>query len=64
MSDVNMSAAGLSQGANRAPSGGSAAAKAASVGVQFRAAGPSRGANRAPSRGSEVASAASVGIHQ
>jgi hypothetical protein len=43
MSDVNLSAAGPSQGANRAPSGGSAAAKAASVGVRLRAAGPSQG---------------------
>ena len=33
MSDVNMSAAGLSQGANRAPSGGSEVASAASVGI-------------------------------
>ena len=38
-----MSAAGPPQGANRVPSGGSAAATAASVGVHVRAAGPSQG---------------------
>ncbi len=64
MSDVNMSTAGPSQGANRAPSGGSAAAKAASVGAQLRAAGPSQGANRVPSGGSAAAKAASVGVHR
>ena len=46
-----MSAAGLSQGANCAPSGGSVAAIAASVGVVIRAAGLSQGANRALSGG-------------
>jgi len=40
-----MSAAGPSQGANRSPLGGSAAATAASVGVVTSAAGPSQGAN-------------------
>ncbi len=63
-----MSAAGPPQGANRAPSGGSAAANAASVGALVRAAGPPQGANRAPSGGSaavELANeAASVGAHQ
>ena len=42
-----MSAAGPPQGANRAPTGGSAAAPAASVGVQS-AAGPPQGANPPP----------------
>jgi hypothetical protein len=57
-----VSAAGPSQGANCAPFGGSAAAKAASVGVVVRAAGPSQGANCAPFGGSAVAKAASVGV--
>jgi cell division protein FtsL len=56
---VNLSAAGPPQGA-RTPSGGSAAASAASVGA-FPAAGPPQGA-RAPSGGSAAASAASVGV--
>ena len=43
-----MSAAGPSQGANCAPSGGSVAAPAASVGAEMSAAGPSQGANYAP----------------
>jgi hypothetical protein len=55
-----MSAAGPSQGANRAPSGG--------VGVvPSSAAGPSQGANCAPSGGSAAAElaneTASVGAH-
>jgi len=58
-----MSAAGPSQGANRAPSGGSVAAPAASVGAKMSAAGPSQGANCAPSGGSVAANAASVGVH-
>ena len=57
-----MSTAGPSQGANGSPSGGSAAAKAASVGVQIRTAGPSQGANGSPSGGSAAAKAASVGV--
>ncbi len=57
-----MSAAGPSQGANCAPSGGSEAAFAASVGDPMSAAGPSQGANCAPSGGSEAAFAASVGV--
>ncbi len=56
-----LSATGPSQGANSAPSGGSAAATAASVGV-LSAAGPSQGANSAPSGGSAAAPAASVGV--
>src|SRR5437762_1446374 len=67
---VDVRAAGPSQGANYAPSGGSAAAalatSAPSVGVRVRAAGPSQGANYAPSGGSAAAalatSAASVGV--
>src|SRR5207237_1206193 len=55
-------AAGPSQGANYSPSGGSAAAQAASVGVHVRAAGPSQGANYSPSGGSAAAQAASVGV--
>jgi hypothetical protein len=60
-----MSAAGPSQGANFAPAGGSAAARAASVGERFRAAGPSRG--RLHERGeaqarSAATKAASVGV--
>ena len=51
---VPMSAAGPSQGANRAPSGGSAAAQPQAWG-DIRAAGPSQGANRAPSGGSAAA---------
>jgi hypothetical protein len=53
-----MSAAGPPQGANNAPSGGSAAA---SVGESFRAAEPPQGANSAPYGGSAAATAASVG---
>ncbi len=56
-----LSAAGPSQGANSTPSGGSAAAPVASVGV-LSAAGPSQGANSAPSGGSAAAPAASVGV--
>jgi ribonuclease T1 len=60
----NRRAAGPSQGAACAPTGGSEAAIAASVGDQpCRAAGPSQGAGRAPSGGSEAAIAASVGVH-
>jgi hypothetical protein len=67
-----MSAAGPPQGANCAPSGGSAAGElvneAASVGVHMSAAGPPQGANCAPSGGSAagelVNEAASVGVHQ
>ena len=55
-----MSAAGPLQGANCAPSGGSAVARAASVGAES-AAGPLQGANCAPSGGSAAARAASVG---
>ena len=58
-----MSAAGPSQGADSAPSGGGAAASAASAGA-MSAAGPSQGAHSAPSGGSAAASAASVGGHQ
>jgi hypothetical protein len=58
-----MSAAGPSQGANRAPAGGSAAAKPQAWGDHTSAAGPSQGANRAPAGGSEAAIAASVGVH-
>ena len=67
-----MSAAGPSQGAKGAPSGGSVAAEltneAASVGAQqLSAAGPSQGAKGAPSGGSVAAEltneAASVGAH-
>ena len=65
-----MSAAGPPQGANCAPSEGSAAAEsfneAASVGVHMSAAGPPQGANCAPSGGSAAAElaneAASVGV--
>jgi 3-deoxy-D-manno-octulosonate 8-phosphate phosphatase (KDO 8-P phosphatase) len=57
-----VSAAGPSQGANCSPSGGSAAATAASVGA-VSAAGPSQGANCSPSGGSAAATAASVGAH-
>src|SRR5258706_6654461 len=68
-----MSAAGPPQGANCAPSGGSAAAEllteAASVGVHICAAGPPQGANCAPSLGGSAAAelineAASAGAHQ
>ena len=52
-----VSTAGPSQGANNAPSGGSVAASAASVGVNHRTAGPSR------ARGSVAAPAASVGVN-
>ncbi len=58
-----MSAAGPSRGANGSPSGGSAAATAASVGAHVCAAGPPQGANRSPSGGSAAAVAASVGAH-
>ena len=54
-----MSAAWPSKGAHYAPSGGSDAATAASVGIHR----PSQGA-RAPLGGSEAASAASVGVHK
>ena len=56
-----MSVAGPSQDANRSPSGGSAAAPAASVGGAFRVAGPPQDANSSPLGGSAAASAASVG---
>jgi hypothetical protein len=57
-----MSAAGPSQGANRSPSGGSAAATAASVGAHIRAAGPYKTAQlECASGGSAAATAASVG---
>ena len=57
-----MNAAGAPQGANRAPSGGSAAATAASVGVvQMNAAGALQDATCTPSRGSAATPAASVG---
>jgi len=56
-------AAGPPQGASCSPSGGSAAAKAASVGAHIRAAGPPQGTNRSPSGGSAAAKAASVGAH-
>jgi hypothetical protein len=59
-----MSGAGPSQAAKRAPSGGSAAATPASVGVVVRGAGPSQAAKRAPSGGSAAAKAASVGVVQ
>jgi hypothetical protein len=59
-----MSTAGPSQGANCSPYGGSAAAKAASVGVVTRTAGPSQGANCSPYGGSAAAKAASVGVVQ
>ena len=57
-----MSAAGPPQGAKGAPTGGSAAATAASVGVDIRAAGPPQGAKGAPTGGSATATAASVGV--
>jgi hypothetical protein len=57
-----MSAAGPRRGC--APSEGSAAAEAASVGVHMSAAGPSQGASCAPPGGSAAAAAASVGVHQ
>ena len=58
-----MSTAGPPQGANSAPSGGSAAAVAASVGVVIRTAGPPQGAGlQAASGGSAAAIAASVGV--
>ena len=56
-----MSGAGPSQAANGSPSGGSAAATAASVGVVIRGAGPSQAAKGSPSGGSAAATAASVG---
>jgi pimeloyl-[acyl-carrier protein] methyl ester esterase len=56
-----MSVAGPSQDANGAPSGGSAAAPAASVGADVGVAGPPQDANGAPSGGSAAAQAASVG---
>ena len=59
-----MNAAGPSQGVNRAPSGGSAAATAASVGAHLSAAEPSKTAQpHAASGGSAAAKAASVGVH-
>src|SRR6478672_8401448 len=61
--DKRLRGAGPSQAANRAPSGGSAAATAASVGADIPGAGPSQTANRAPSGGSAAATAASVGAH-
>ncbi len=64
---AGVSAAGPPQGANCSPSGGSAAARAASVGAHTRAAGPPQGANCSPSGGSAAAeianAAASVGAH-
>ncbi len=59
---MTIRAAGPSQGADCSPSGGSAAAPAASVGVVIRAAGPSQGADCTPSGGSAAAPAASVGV--
>ncbi len=59
-----VSAAGPPQGANCSPSGGSAAALAASVGADMGAAGPPQGANCSPSGGSAAAVAASVGAPQ
>ena len=56
-----MSTAGPPQDANCAPSGGSAAANAASVGVVIHPAGPPQGAKCAPSGGSAAATAASAG---
>jgi inosose dehydratase len=56
-----LSGAGPPQAANSAPSGGSAAATAASVGV-VTSAGPPQAANSAPSGGSAAATAASVGV--
>ncbi len=58
---VRHMSAGPPQGANSSPSGGSAAAKGASVGAHIRAAGPPQGANSSPSGGSAAAKAASVG---
>ena len=57
-----MSAAGPSQGANCSPSGGSAAAPAASVGAVTSAAGPSQGANRDPSRVLRIAAPALIAV--
>ena len=60
-----MNAAGPLQGTQGAPSGGSVAAVAASVGVPpMSAAGPLQGMKGAPSEGSVAAAAASVGVHQ
>ena len=60
-----MSAAGPLQGTKGAPSGGSVAAVAASVGGSpMSAAGPLQGTKGAPSGGSVAAVAASVGVHQ
>jgi len=56
-----MSAAGPSQGAKCSPLGGSAAAKAASVGAPMSVAGPPQDANCSPLGGSAAAKAASVG---
>ena len=58
-----MSAAGPSQGANRAPFGGSAAATAASVGVVIRAAGPCRIAELLAAYGSSSGDSCGVGVH-
>jgi hypothetical protein len=58
-----MSGAGPSQAAHCAPTGGSEAASAASVGVHMSGAGPSQAAHCAPMGGSEAASAASLGVH-
>jgi hypothetical protein len=61
---ASIRAAGPSQGANGSPSGGSAAATAASVGARLRAAGPPQGANGSPSGGSAAATAAGVGAQK
>jgi guanine deaminase len=58
-----MSAAGPPQGANRAPAGGSAAAKPQAWGDHASAAGPPQGANRAPLGGSAAAKPQAWGDH-
>jgi guanine deaminase len=58
-----MRAAGPPQGANRAPSGGSAAAEPQAWGDHAGAAGPPQGANRAPSGGSAAAKPQAWGDH-
>jgi hypothetical protein len=58
-----MSAVRPPEGANCSPSGGSAVARAASVGAHICAARPPEGANCSPSGGSAAARAASVGAH-
>jgi hypothetical protein len=58
-----MSAAGPPQGANRAPAGGSAAAKPQAWGDHASAAGPPQGANRAPVGGSAAAKPQAWGEH-